>query len=197
MSQKITFTNQFELYQALSSNNQAVQGRAFDYIYQEIFGSFSNWVYKNNGSTIDAEDAFQQGLLNFYLNLKSNKYIYQEGTKITTIVFQYAKMVWINELNSGRLKTKTQMPDFYDETDVEPIPQEQLERLEIIKFVNKCLEELKEDCLKVVKWFYIEEFSIKEIAEKLGMQETSTKQKRYDCTQKLKSIYLKYKNHLL
>jgi RNA polymerase sigma factor (sigma-70 family) len=196
MSPKITFTNQFDLYQALSNDNQAVQNNAFDYIYQETFGSFSNWVYKNNGSTMDAQDAFQRGIMNFYLNLKSNKYIFQEGTKITTIVFQYAKMVWYNELESSRLKTRTKMPDFYDEIDIAPIPQEDLERLDIIKYVNIGLSELKEDCQKVVKWFYIEEFSIKEIAEKLGMQETSTKQKRFDCTQKLKSIYLKYKNYL-
>jgi RNA polymerase sigma factor (sigma-70 family) len=197
MSPKITFTNQFELYQALSNDNQAMQNNAFNYIYQEIFGSFSNWVYKNNGSTMDAQDAFQKGILNFYLNLKSNKYIFQEGTKITTIVFQYAKMVWYNELESSRLKTRTKMPDFYDEIDIAPIPQEDLERLDTIKYVNIGLSELKEDCQKVVKWFYIEEFSIKEIAEKLDMQETSTKQKRYDCTQKLKSIYLKYKKYLL
>lgn len=197
MSHRITFTNQFELYRDLSNDNQAVQGRAFDYIYKEIFGSFSNWVYKNNGSIMDAEDAFQKGLLNFYLNLKTNKYIFQESTKITTIIFQYAKMVWLNELESSRLKTKTKLPDFYDEIDVAPISQENLERLDIVKYVNIGLRELKEDCQKVIKWFYIEELPIREIAEKLGMQETSTKQKRFDCTQKLKSIYLKYKKYLL
>lgn len=197
MSPKITFNSQFELYQALNNENQTVQGTAFDFIYKEIFGSFSNWVYKNNGSMMDAEDTFQQGVLNFYLNLKSNKYIFQEGTKITTIIFQYAKMVWLNELESGRLKTKTKMPDFYDEIDIAPIPQEDLERLDVIKYVNLGLEELKEDCQKVVKWFYIDELSIRQIAEKLEMQENSTKQKRFDCTQKLKSIFLKYKSYLL
>lgn len=197
MSPKITFNNQLELYQALNSEHQTVQGTAFDFIYKEIFGSFSNWVYKNNGSVMDAEDTFQQGVLNFYLNLKSNKYIFHEGTKITTIIFQYAKMVWLNELESGRLKTKTKMPDFYDEIDIAPIPQEDLERLDIIKYVNLGLGELKEDCQKVVKWFYIEELSIRQIAEKLEMQENSTKQKRFDCTQKLKSIFLKYKSYLL
>ena len=197
MSPKITFNSQFELYQALNSEHQTVQGTAFDFIYKEIFGSFSNWVYKNNGSVMDAEDTFQQGVLNFYLNLKSNKYIFHEGTKITTIIFQYAKMVWLNELESGRLKTKTKMPDFYDEIDIAPIPQEDLERLDIIKYVNLGLEELKEDCQKVVKWFYIDELSIRQIAEKLEMQENSTKQKRFDCTQKLKSIFLKYKSYLL
>lgn len=197
MSSKITFANQFALYQALSNDDQAVQGKAFDYIYKEVFGSFSYWVYKNNGSTMDAEDAFQKAIMIFYLNLKSNKYIFEEGLKITTIIFENSKKLWINELNSSRVKTKTIMPDFYDEIDTAPIPQEDLERLDIIKYVNLGLRELKEDCQKVVKWFYIEGLSIREIAEKLGMGERSTKQKRYDCTQKLKSIYLEYKNYLL
>jgi RNA polymerase sigma factor (sigma-70 family) len=196
MSPKTTFNNQLELYKVISSDDPVVQGQAFDYIYKEIFGSFSNWVYKNNGSKIDAEDAFQQGILNFYLNLKNNRYVYYEGTKITTIIFEYAKSVWKNELVSGRVKTKTNMPDFYDEIDTAPISQEDLERLEVVKYVNVGVGELKEDCQNVVKWFYIEELSIREIAEKLGMKETSTKQKRFDCTQKLKSIFLNYKNYL-
>lgn len=196
MSLKNHSFSQFELYQALNSNISTIQEQAFEYIYLQIFDSFSNWVCLNNGSKIDAEDAFQQGLLYFYLNLKSNKYLFQEGTKITTIVFQYAKSAWINELNSSRLKTRISMPIFYDEADIDPIPQEQLERLEIIKYINKCIDELKEDCQKVIEWFYIEDLSIREIAQRLGIQENSAKQKRFECTQKLKTIYYKYKNYL-
>ena len=176
---------QSELYEALKIR----QTWAYDYLYQELAGSFQYWVVRNNGSEMDAEDAFQKGLLNFLLNIETGKYQFQENTKITTVVFDYCKKVWLNELASSRLKTRTHMPDSYDpvhDTDL----QKDLERGELIGQVRQALSQLKNDCRQLVEWFYMDELSLREIAQKLGMKESSTKQKRYDCTEKLKRLLL-------
>lgn len=181
----ITFT-QLELYEALIQRSEW----AYNYLYRELSGTFTHWVGRNNGSEMDAEDAFQKGLLNFLLNLETGKYLFQENAKITTIVFDYCKKVWLNELASGRLATRATMPDAYNpanDTDL----QKDLERGELITQVRAALHQLKDECRQLIEWFYIDDFSLREIAEKLGMEESSTKQKRYDCTEKLKQIYLK------
>lgn len=134
---------------------------------------------------MDAEDAFQKGLMNFLLNLETGKYQYQSSTKVTTVIFDYCKKVWLNELQSARVKRNTGINESIDPADNFDIEAD-LERGEIIKIVNTALNKLKDDCRNMIEWFYIDELPLKEIAEKLGMKETSTKQKRYDCTEKLK-----------
>lgn len=180
----ITFT-QLELYEALIQRKEW----AYDYLYRELSGTFTHWVGRNNGSNMDAEDAFQKGLLNFLLNVETGKYQFQENTKITTVVFDYCKKVWLNELASSRLAMRATMPASYNpanDTDL----QKDIERGELITQVRAALHQLKGDCRQLITWFYIDNFSLREIAEKLGMKESSTKQKRYDCTEKLKQIFL-------
>jgi len=180
----ITFT-QLELYEALIQRKEW----AYDYLYRELSGTFTHWVGRNNGSNMDAEDAFQKGLLNFLLNVETGKYQFQENTKITTVVFDYCKKVWLNELASSRLAMRATMPASYNpanDTDL----QKDIERGELITQVRAALHQLKGDCRQLITWFYIDNFSLREIAEKLKMKESSTKQKRYDCTEKLKQIFL-------
>ena len=180
----ITFT-QLELYEALIQRKEW----AYDYLYRELWGTFGHWVGRNNGSEMDAEDAFQKGLLNFLINVETGKYNFQENTKITTVVFDYCKKVWLNELASSRLAMRATMPASYNpanDTDL----QKDIERGELITQVRAALHQLKGDCRQLITWFYIDNFSLREIAEKLGMKESSTKQKRYDCTEKLKQIFL-------
>lgn len=183
--QKVPSFSQPDLYEALKGR----QEWAYDFLYQELAIPFSYWVTRNSGSEMDAEDAFQKGLMNFLLNLETGRYQFQENAKITTVIFEYCKKVWLNELNSSRIKTRITMPDSYDpvqDTDL----QEDLERGEVITQVRQAMNQLKKDCRQLIEWFYMEEFSLREIAEKLGMKESSTKQKRYDCTEQLRKLVL-------
>ncbi len=180
-----SFDNNLTLYQALLRRKD----QAYDFLYEQLLGSFTNWVRLRNGSDMDAQDAFQKGLLNFLLNLETGKYEFRAEVKITTVIFDYCKKVWINELQSARMKANTELFDFInpaDSTDIEA----DLAREETILAVREAIQKLKEDCRKMMEWFYIEELSIREIAERLGMKEGSTKQKRYDCTEKMKAFYL-------
>lgn len=180
-----SFDNNLTLYKALLHREE----QAYDFLYEQLLSSFTNWVRLKNGSEMDAQDAFQKGLLNFLLNLETGKYEFRTETKVTTVIFDYCKKVWFNELKSARMKTNTELFDFVnpaDSTDIEA----DLAREETILAVREAVQKLKEDCRKMMEWFYIEELSIREIAERLGMKESSTKQKRYDCTEKLKAFYL-------
>jgi RNA polymerase sigma factor (sigma-70 family) len=175
--------SQLELYEALKKR----QEWAYDHLYEELKHPFTYWVERNKGGITDAEDAFQKGLMNFLLNLETGRYQFQENAKITTVIFEYCKKIWLNELNSSRIKTRITMPDSYDpvqDTDL----QEDLERGEVIAQVRQALQQLKKDCRQLIEWFYMEELSLREIADKLGMKESSTKQKRYDCTERLKQL---------
>ncbi|HAK76324.1 MAG TPA: sigma-70 family RNA polymerase sigma factor [Runella sp.] len=185
-SKHTTSFSQFDLYQALKQRREW----AYDFLYKELQHPFSYWVEKNSGTQMDAEDAFHKGLLNFLLNIETGKYQYQDNVKITTVIFDYCKKVWLNELASSRFKTQAPMPDSYNPANDVDL-QRDLEQNELISQVRSALHQLKGDCRQLIEWFYIDNLSIREIAQLLSMKESSTKQKRYDCTEKLKHIYLK------
>ena len=165
------------------------ESQAYDYIYDQILGSFCQWVYQRNGTQKDAEDAFQRGLLNFFLNLETGKYQFQASAKITSVVFDYCKKIWLNELASSRFQTRATLPTFYDAADDTDL-QNDLERSEVVDRVKVAMQQLKEDCRRLLHWFYVDELPLREIADKLGMKESSTKQKRFDCAEKLKKQYV-------
>ena len=187
-----------DLYDALSRRDE----RAYTYLYAESYPSFRYWMLNNSASEMDAEDAFQKGMLSFLLNIETGKYQFQSGTRVTTVVFEYCKRVWLTELKSARLRTRGRqnslisarrpqrgaMSDLlnnYHTADV----LDDLERLEIVKIVRESLGQLKDDCRQLLDWFYIDELSLREIAERMGMKESSARSKRYSCAEKLKALY--------
>lgn len=180
------FSTEIEFYTALTRRNE----RAYQYLYADVFPSFRYWVLSNSGSEMDAEDSFQKGLLNFLLNVETGKYQLQAEARITTVVFEYCKRVWQTELKSARFRTKAVLSEDYDMPDTADTVKD-LERLDIVDAVRKSLDQLKGECRKLIEWFYVDELSLRDIAERLGMKESSVKSKRYDCAEKLKTFYLK------
>ena len=181
----LPFATDQELYKALARRDE----RAYQFLYAESYPSFRYWVLRNNGSDMDAEDAFQKGMLSFLLNIETGRYQHQSNTLVTIVVFEYCKRVWQTELKSARLRTRGLMPGTVDESpDTTNILQD-LERLEIVSVVQESLQQLKEDCRKLIDWFYVDELSLREIAERLGINESSAKSKRYQCAEKLKAFY--------
>lgn len=173
-----------DLYDALSQRDE----KAYQYLYAESYPSFQYWMLNNSASEMDAEDAFQKGLLSLLLNIETGTYQFQPGTRVTTVVFEYCKRVWLTELKSARLRTRGAMPDIVHTADTADVVQD-LERLEIVNIVRASLGQLKDDCRQLIEWFYIDELSLRDIAGRMGMKESSARSKRYSCAEKLKAFY--------
>ncbi|MGA0559289.1 RNA polymerase sigma factor [Larkinella sp. VNQ87] len=178
-----------DFYEALLRRDE----RAYHFLYASTYPSFRHWVLNNQGNEMDAEDAFQKGLLNFMLNLETGKYQLQAGTRITTVAFEYCKRLWITELRSARHRHRGEMPAHLELADTSDVEKD-LERMDVVKSVQQSLSLLKDTCRKLLEWFYVDELPLREIAERLGMKEDSVKSKRYQCAEKLKAIFQKTTN---
>ena len=205
MAERITFLNDQALYDALISPDAKAQNRGFDYLYQELYqyqelhqeyyGGFQQWVYKRNGSDKEAGDAFQSGLLNFVINLRSGKYQLQPHTKITTVVFDYCKKVYLNRINSAGYKRQGPLPDNLDDIGIKVVnapdaPDTIVEQNETVMQVNDCLKKIGQDCDELLTDHYIEGLSLAEIAEKLKITEAAAKQRLYVCRKKLRACMI-------
>ena len=178
--------NQQLLYDALMQHDQ----RAYEWLYTDLYPSFRFWTTSNSGTVADAEDAFQKGLVSFLFNLESGKYQYQPGTKVTTVIFDYCKKLWLTELGSARKRHAADMPENLNIADTDDAL-DALTRTDTVEAVRGALLQLKEACRQLLEWFYIDELSLREVAVKLNMKETSVKSKRYECTEQLKRFYRK------
>ena len=59
-----------------------------------------------------------------------------------------------------------------------------------INCVDSALNQLNEDCRKLMLWFYIEDISLSECSARLGIVEGYAKVKRFRCAQDFKKYYL-------
>lgn len=176
---------------ALYEGLKAKRNDAFECIYSQVYNSFENFVKTNQGTPDDAADAFQTGIMKFYANLMLEKYQLDYNAKIKTVVFDYCKKVWLTELNSARRRKNQAIdnttPDYTDNSNTlnEMVKQDTFDLLRI------GLERIGEDCKKLLTFFYIDNRSLKEIAQLLRVTDETAKSKRYICTKKLKSL-IKY-----
>ncbi|GAB3568630.1 hypothetical protein GCM10027578_21540 [Spirosoma luteolum] len=173
-----------ELYDALRRRDD----RAYQFLYADTYPSFRHWMLANKGTEMDAEDAFQKGMMSLLLNVEAGKYQLQAGTRIRSVLFEYSKRIWLTELASARVRRNdalTGTPEPVDTADALA----DLARLDVIQAVQQSLRQLKDDCRRLLEWFYVDELPLREIAGKLGIQESSVKSKRYACAEKLKALY--------
>jgi RNA polymerase sigma factor (sigma-70 family) len=185
-SRPLQYSTDQALYDALLHRDD----RAYEWLYANLYPSFRFWMTNNNGTEADAEDAFQKGLVSFLANLESGRYQHQAGTKVTTVIFDYCKKVWLTELSSARRRHAAAMPEEVNIASSEDALDD-LIRTDTVEAVRTALSELKEGCRQLMQWFYVDERSLRDIAVEMNMKETSVKSKRYECTEQLKRIYQK------
>jgi len=182
-----TFT-QSELYNALRSDHERERGQAYDYLYKNVYPLFSGWARKQGGTQEEMEDAFQDGLLSFMTDIRNGKYVLMEQARIESVVFNYTKRKFLNSVSRVHRNTGTSIESFYHLID--PNAQNPLAALEeksVMWIVERCLEALGKKCREILTSFYIEELSLREMAELSGSTEGSMKVERFNCMKKLRT----------
>ena len=121
-------------------------------IRSKYFDRIENYVLRNNGTHNDAEDAFQEGLIVLYDNILLGKF--ERRSSVFTYFFAICRNKYLSS------KTKIQTQEF--PVNVQ-IPTE--ERFPIIdsNLINEILESLTDSCKRILKEYYIEGLSQKEI----------------------------------
>jgi RNA polymerase sigma factor (sigma-70 family) len=141
----------------------------------------------NQGSMEDAEDIFQEVLVNFIALLQEDKFRGESSVK--TFLFSLNRFSWLNELKKrgralAREKNYEREKDKY-EADVSHLMIEKESTEKILDLVK----ELGETCRKILVMFYYENFSMKEILEQLDYEtEQVVRNKKYKCLKQLEKM---------
>lgn len=159
---------------------------ALDYLYKKNYKMMVNLVMKNNGTEDEAKDVFQDALIVFWQKTISGELIMT--SKISTYLYSICQNLWRKELDRKSKLTNEQAEFGFDEDNT-------FFANEKIKAIHDCLNQLGDGCKKILSYYYFDDLSMLDIAEKMGFANADTaKTKKYKCKQELdKLIKSKFK----
>ena len=182
MNQQYSDTNIIEGIK--SDNNQVLK-----YWYNRDFPYISNFVLKNNGTSNDAKEVYQDAFMVVYQKVINDNLVL--SATIRTFLYGVARNLWLKKLrdNSKMMYitddiNQVQMADITPEYNWETDEQEQ----KIIERLNK----LGANCQKILKFYYFDKKRLREITKLLSYKdEKSTKNAKYKCMQQLRKFFNK------
>ncbi|MEM1319169.1 MAG: sigma-70 family RNA polymerase sigma factor [Bacteroidota bacterium] len=145
-------------------------------IYKESLPEVAKYVKKNSGSFEDAKDVFQEGIMVIYRKIKADALTLT--TSFHVYLFSVCKKIWLKKLSrkSGKSVPLDFVGDFASEENLDA----DITKARKWALFNKHLQQLAEECRKVLKLFFNGRSS-KEIAEEMDYTEEYAKRKKYKC----------------
>jgi RNA polymerase sigma factor (sigma-70 family) len=156
-----------------------------NHLYKEILPRIKKMILKNNGTQDDAKDIFQDAVLIFYNQVKSDKFY--EDKDIGGFMYTVARNLWINK--AKRDNKFVQMTDTETWEGSESDALDDLINEEKALAIEEVMNKIGEECKKLLKYSIYEKLSLKEIAGKMGYSsEGVAKTYNYRCKQKLVNL---------
>ncbi len=152
--------------------------KALEIIYKKYYRMMTKLVISNSGTEEEARDVYQDALVVFWQKARSGNLVMT--AKMSTYIYSICQNLWRKELDRKKRLSN-------EEKDSGHVMD--LDGPERNKIIAQCLDQLGETCRKVLVYYYFDEMSMQEIAEKLGFANTDTaKTKKYKCKQKLDEL---------
>ncbi|MFN3589974.1 MAG: RNA polymerase sigma factor [Spirosomataceae bacterium] len=192
--------NELLFYQDL----QTERATAFQCLYLQTYQMCLPYAKSKGANQEEAEDLLQECLAIFIEKVRNGSYAFQENAKITTYFYRIYVNQWKKMAERKLKRGEVSLPWFESafSEDNEPSNKEltilhisgeeaydEEERTWIFTKLQKAMNLLKEDCRQVLTWFYVEDWSLRQIGEALGLTEASATVKRFKCATYLKKKF--------
>jgi RNA polymerase sigma factor (sigma-70 family) len=156
-------------------------------IYRECFDMLCNYVMNNNGSRQDAEDIFQEVVVNFIDLVQKNKFRGESSVK--TFLFAMNRHSWLNELKRRGREEKREERYETGKDNIELDAAHAMAQREEKKELMKIVSMLGEACRKILLMFYYDNLSMKEILDNTSFEnEQVVRNKKYKCLKQLEQM---------
>ncbi len=177
---------------AIKDNNEEVLKQYYEANYYKV----ERFVLKNNGSTDQSKDLFQEAFIVVWRNIKKGDFIPQSESSLNGYLFTIAKNKWMDYLRSTAYKKTTNVSeDWQFKTEEENSSQILDDKLENERLLGKAMQAFNSlglPCKTLLTKFYFEKKSMKDIANELEIDAASTRNKKYRCMQKLRELALSH-----
>ncbi|MBA6152061.1 RNA polymerase sigma factor [Gelidibacter maritimus] len=184
--------SQLQLLKAIKANDSVVLKQLYVNNYHKI----ETLVLKNNGSKEHAKDIYQEAFIVVWKNVKNDRFIPENETALQGYLYRIARNKWMDILRSPSFK-KTKIIQHELNVLDKGIDLNDHEKDGKQEFFEKRLEQTMEafknlgaPCKELLTAFYYEKASLREIANKLKIEENSVRTKKYRCMEKLRQLAL-------
>lgn len=192
MEHEYKIDSQQLLIDAIKTNNSVVLKQLYINNYHKI----EALVLKNNGTTDHAKDIYQEAFIIVWNNVKSDSFVPQNETALQGYLYQIARNKWMDVLRSSRFKkTKSirhelsvldKRIEFQNDEGQDIFKQKLQQTMDAFK-------NLGNPCKQLLTDFYFENISLRDIANKLKIEENTARTKKYRCMEKLRELALTQK----
>lgn len=189
MRKVIKIDNQQSLIDGLKTNDSVILKEFYKSNYQKI----EVFVLKNSGTIDHAKDIYQEAFISVWKNVKNNKFKPQNETALQGYLYQIAKNKWMDVLRSKNFKKTNTLNDKKQIIYSDKTYNNELEENEFEKNLNKIMNVFKvlgQPCKQLLTTFYFDKKSLRDIALELKIEETTARNKKYRCMQKLRELVL-------
>ncbi|MCI0750852.1 MAG: sigma-70 family RNA polymerase sigma factor [Flammeovirgaceae bacterium] len=152
--------------------------KSLEFLYMKYYRMMTKLVITNSGTEEEARDIYQDALIVFWQKATSGNLVMT--SKISTYIYSICQNLWRKELERKK-RLSNEEKDSSVSMDTETAERN--------KIIARCIDQLGDTCKKVLMYYYFEEMSMQEIADRLGFANTDTaKTKKYKCKQKLDEL---------
>lgn len=165
-----------------------------DKLYKEYFRDIIRLIEANGGSGEDAADVFQETILIFIDIVKTGRF--RGDSSIKTYLYAVARNLWKQQIRSKNRRDKREK--MYIEGDTMISDAEVNERYfdKDMQFaLTKLYQAIGDVCQNILKGFYYEELSMKELLKKFNFENEQVLRNRKSlCMKKIKDMFRDNKN---
>lgn len=149
------------------------------FIYSEYLPMIRNFITRQNGNEIEAEDLFQDTIIIIYEKIKSRNLKLSSSFK--TYFYAISKYLWFQRRQGlNRLVFHDQQEELWDVI----MGYEEYKEFEEEKLFQEHFINLDKDCQKVLQ-SYFDKKPYKEIADDLNFKSSYIKKLKFNCKEKL------------
>ena len=164
----------------LLSGIKNLDNDAFQFLYKNYFGMIKELIRKNNGTTDDAKDVFQECLIAIIEKLNDSPIILTSTFK--TYFYSMCRFNWLKKIRENKKFIKL---NELDDIDIEDSAYDSEKEIKIEKL--DLLTQLGQKCQEILKLFYYQKKSFEEIALILEYTNAdNAKVQKYKCIEQLK-----------
>lgn len=184
------FHEENKLVRSLANGEQS----AFQMVYKNSFPMVTRSLQNMSAALFEAEDIFHASLLVLYEKAKEPDFVLQ--CKISTFLVAVARKKWLKQLEKEKRLTQKEL-DYArlhenDKANALFDIKKVYEKEEQLNKLYKALDKLGAPCNELIKAFYIEQKSMKELAVQFDYTSAdNAKTQKHKCLKRLKKILLK------
>jgi RNA polymerase sigma factor (sigma-70 family) len=166
--------NEQETFERIKGGDE----KTLEFLYKKYYRMMTKLVITNSGTEEEARDVYQDALIVFWQKATSGNLVLT--SKISTYIYSICQNLWRKELDRKK-RLSNEEKDAAVSLDTDTAERE--------KIIAQCIDQLGDTCKKVLTYYYFEEMSMQDIADKLGFANTDTaKTKKYKCKKKLDEL---------